>query len=125
MSLILANSSDIISGKPIPWSLYNQEYILLLSEGDVVRDDKHRDELLSSGAYRELSWETSGSGAGNDGTPLAFNESASVPAESGKADPAFTFDDMRLKAEDRLQLEPPSQLARERVSVKVIGYLRG
>jgi c-di-GMP-binding flagellar brake protein YcgR len=32
---------------------------------------------------------------------------------------------MKLKVEDRLQLEPPAQLTRERFSVKVIGFLRG
>jgi len=115
MSLILANSNDIVIGKPVPWSLYNQEYLLLLSEGDVVRDNAHRDELISNGAYRELAWESSGSNADIDPTLLP----------DVTEDAVFTFDDMRLKAEDRLQLEPPSQLARERFAVKVIGYLRG
>ena len=59
MSLILANKNEIVAGKPVPWSLYDQEYLLLLSEGDLVRDEKHREELLSIGSYRELSWESS------------------------------------------------------------------
>jgi c-di-GMP-binding flagellar brake protein YcgR len=32
---------------------------------------------------------------------------------------------MKLRVEDRLQLEPPAQLSRERLLVKVIGFMRG
>jgi hypothetical protein len=127
MSLILANSNEIVSGKPIPWSLYSQEYMLLLSEGDLVRDDKHKNELVTTGAYRELAWETSGTN-GNSGSNLSTvidSDSNLSDAGLSKPDLVFTFDDMRLKVEDRLQLEPPSQLSRERFSVKVIGFLRG
>lgn len=127
MSLILANNNEIIPGKPIPWSLFTQEYLLLLSEGDVVRDDNHKDELITSGAYRELAWETSATNGNveSDLTPFEGSAAASVASDIDKAESVFTFDDMRLKPEDRLQLEPPSQLARERFSVKVIGYLKG
>ena len=127
MSLIIVNSTELVVGKPIPWSLYNQEKKLLLNEGEVVRDEKHRNELLSSSACRELSWETADS-TENIADNLFSDEEATTPASAAsaeKSDPDFTFDDMRLKVEDRLQLEPPSQLARERFSVKVIGYLRG
>lgn len=126
MSLIPANRSEIVVGQPIPWALYTQEYNLLLKEGDVVRDDKHLEELLSSGACHELSWETAeGSDPDYDGGLAAAEETASAAKAASDADSVFTFDDMRLKVEDRLQLEPPAQLARERFSVKVIGYLRG
>jgi c-di-GMP-binding flagellar brake protein YcgR len=126
MSLILANSHDIVSGKPIPWSLYTQEYLLLLSEGDLVRDDKHRDKLIASGAYRELAWETpEKKGDTNNLSPAIGSDSNLPDAELAKPDSAFKFDDMRLKVEDRLQLEPPSQLSHDRYSVRVIGYLRG
>jgi hypothetical protein len=126
MSLILANSNEIVSGKPIPWSLYSQEYMLLLSEGDLVRDDRHRDELVTTGAYRELAWETSelnGDAGGNLSTVID-SDSNLTDGGLSKPDLVFTFDDMRLKVEDKLQLEPPSQLSRERFSVKVIGFLR-
>jgi hypothetical protein len=114
MSLIPVNSNDIVVGRPIPWTLYNEHYTLLLSDGEVVRDEKHRNELLSNGAYRELSWETSST---IDTTPY--------PAEVEKSDATFTFEDIRLKVEDRLQLEPQSQPGHERFSVKVIGFLKG
>ncbi len=124
MSLILANTNDIVPGKPIPWSIYTQEYLLLLSEGDLVRDHNHRDELITAGAYRELAWETPEKNGDADPSDTGSGPNL-AESDLAKPDSIFTFDDMRLKAEDRLQLEPPSQLSRERYSVKVIGYLRG
>ena len=99
----------------------------MLNEGDIVRDDQHREALLKTGAYRELSWESFGSSdsADQDSVNSGNTGSFSGSPDSNKSDSVFTFDDLKLKAEDRLQLEPPSQLARERFSVKVIGYLRG
>jgi c-di-GMP-binding flagellar brake protein YcgR len=114
MSLILVNANDIVVGKPIPWSLYNEEYTLLLSEGVVVRDENHRNGLLAGGAYRQISWDTS-----------SLTESTPDPITTENADAAFTFDDMRLKVEDRLQLETPPSLNQERFTVKVVGYLKG
>ena len=125
MSLILANSNEIIVGRPIPWSLYDHDHNLLLDQGSLVRDEKHRDALLASGACHELSWEAAGEG-GNSELSFLSNEAASpVQDETVDADARFTFDDMKLRVEDKLQLEPPAQLTRERFTVKVIGFLRG
>ncbi|MBI5437590.1 MAG: flagellar brake protein [Nitrosomonadales bacterium] len=125
MSLILANSNEIAVGKPSPWSLYDQMHNLLLAQGDIVRDDEHRDALLSSGACHELLWNES-DGKNIDGDNLLAAEKTS-PEQTGEdeTDKRFTFDDMKLKVEDRLQLEPPAQLTHERFLVKVIGYIRG
>jgi hypothetical protein len=57
-----------------------------------------------------------------DGFPI--EEPGPEPA-AGKFKTAYTFDDMKLRVEDRLQLEPPAQLTRERFTVRVIGFLRG
>lgn len=125
MSLILANSNEIVVGKSIPWSLYDQDRNLLLDQGGLVRDEKHRNALLASGACHELSWEASGVGGSSD---LSFlSNGTASPVQDGIVDTAarFTFDDMKLKVEDKLQLEPPAQLTRERFTVKVIGFLRG
>lgn len=125
MSLILANKDEIVVGKPSPYSLYDQAHNLLLAQGDRVRDEEHREALLASGACHELSWKESD---GNDivGDDLLATEEVS-PQQTGEdgTGKRFTFDDMKLKAEDKLQLEPPPQLARERFLVKVIGFLRG
>jgi hypothetical protein len=122
MSLILVTSDEIVVGEPMPWALYDREQKLLLAEGEIVRSAEHRDALLANGACHELAWQLPSGNADEDmfATEAARRESG---VEQGVHD--FTFDDMRLKAEDRLQLEPPSQLSRERFPVKVIGFLRG
>ena len=123
MSLILVNKNDIAIGKPLPWQLYDQEHNVLVEQGGIVRDNKHLDSLLADGAYRELSWEAPSDM--NGGNNLS---AAATPPDQTKADELgarFTFDDMKLKVESRLQLEPPKQLGSERILVKVIGYLKG
>ena len=125
MSLILANSNEIVAGKPVPWSLYDQYRNLLLDQGDLVRDEEHREALLASGACHELSWEVPVAGENSD--PGFLSGEASPSGQNGIVETGarFTFDDMKLKVEDKLQLEPPAQLTRERFTVKVIGFLRG
>lgn len=124
MSLILANSNEIVVGKPPPWPLYDQEHNLLLGPGEIVRDNEHRDVLLAGGACHELSWAVPNNEDGEDSF-FAAEEASTEQSGGNKADRDYTFDDMKLKVEDRLQLEPPAQLARERFLVKVVGFLRG
>lgn len=123
MSLILVNRNDIAVGSPLPWQLYDQEHKVLVEQGSMVRDHAHLDSLLANGAYRELSWE-----APSDKNGGSHLSAATTTTDQSKADELgaqFTFDDMKLKVESRLQLEPPKQLGSERILVKVIGYLRG
>ncbi len=74
---------------------------------------------------------TSCHGGGGDNTEndidsfLAPEEALPDQAAENGTGAKFSFDDMRLKVEDKLQLEPPAQLSRERFSVKIIGFLRG
>ena len=86
----------------------------MMSTGELAHDDKHRNKILNDGAYHNLSRKT-------------FHRTAPHhdPLEHQKIDEVFTFEDMRLKVEDRLQLEPPSPLNNERFTVKVFGYLKG
>ena len=125
MSLILANENEIVVGKPSPYQLYDQTHKLLLNEGDIVRDNEHRAALLASGACHELSWSEADGKDNVDDSFLAAEETPPEQTAEEKTGKRFTFDDMKLKAEDKLQLEPPPQLARERFLVKVIGFLRG
>jgi len=119
MSLILVGKNDIAVGKPLPWQLYDQEHKVLMEHGSIIRDREQLDGLLASGAYRELSWETP------EGSRLSAGQALPDPADADQLGAQFTFDDMKLKVESRLQLEPPVQLGRERLMVKVIGYLKG
>ncbi len=122
MSLILVSRNDIAVGQPLPWTLFDREYKVLVEQGGVVPDNAHLDNLLANDVYRELSWETPNDNNGSG----KLSAAATAPDQIGAvgAGAPFTFDDMKLKAESRLQLEPPAQLGRERFLVKVIGYLR-
>lgn len=124
MSLILVNSHELVAGKPLPWPLYDSMHNLLLAQGEMVRDEDHRKTLLADGACHELSWEGSGDKNKSAG-PSGEDASAPEQTETNKDDAGFTFDDMKLRVEDRLQLEPPPQLSKERLVVKVIGFMRG
>ena len=53
------------------------------------------------------------------------NEIIPEPKVEKREDEVFTFNDLRLQAEDKLLLEPPSSLTKERFFIKVIGYLKG
>lgn len=121
MSLILVNKSDITVGEPSPCALYDQERNLLLEEGEVVRDKAHLNSLLDRGAYRDLSWGVSDNENGDDSDDA---ETSPGQTEVEETSTPFTFNDMKLKVEDRLQLQPPEQLTRERFPVKVIGFIR-
>lgn len=123
MSMILVSRDDITAGKPLPWPLYDGEQKVLVEQGGVIRDQEHLNNLLATGAYRELSWKA----------PDIKNESSDSSAdpvyqeqiEENKPGQQFDFDDMKLEVGSRLQLEPPKQLGRERFMVKVVGYMKG
>ena len=122
MGLILVNKNEIAVGKPSPWPLYDLEHNVLVDQGDIVKDDVHRDSLLTRGIYRELTWETPSDKNGGNNLPAATTAPDQTNADETGAH--FTFDDMKLKPGNRLQLKPPKQLGDERILVKVIGYLR-
>ena len=132
MSLILASSNEISVGKPPPWPLYDKEHNVLLCLGDIVRDNDHRDALLAGGACYELLWEAPDKEKGKDSFPAAIEATPKQSADN-KPDPSYTFDDMKLKVGDRLNLELPAdydfrskrQYENERFLVKVIGFLKG
>ncbi|HEU0283371.1 MAG TPA: flagellar brake protein [Gallionella sp.] len=122
MSMILVNKNEIAIGKPSPWPLYDQKHKMLVERGGIVRDNEHLDRLLADGVYRELSWEAPSDK--NGGNSLSSIKTNIGQPQADKIGSKFTFDDMKLRAESRLQLEPPAQLGRDRIPVKVIGYLR-
>lgn len=124
MSLILLKRNEIMAGMPAPWPLYDQNYTLLLGRGELVRDEAHIDALLAGGARHELSWEMPENGQPEEPVPVPEAPHAR-PSGANGAKASFTFEDLNLKVEDKLQLEPPAQLTRERFTVKVIGFLRG
>lgn len=122
MNLTLVKENDLAIGKPIPWALYDQHLSLLLGQGSVITDIEHRDKLLELGACHELFLGTQIIANGDNSSEEVLS---SVHARADGSRICFTFDDMKLKVENRLQLQPPTQMAHERFLVKVIGFLRG
>lgn len=120
MSLILVNRNELTVGKAPPWPVMDSDGNPLLAQGELVRDDAHLKTLLASGACHKMSWE------GSDGSDTEVSLRASTePAETNTDHKGFTFDDLKLKVEDRLLLEPPAKLGSDRLPVKVIGFLKG
>lgn len=121
MNLTLVNEGDLSIGTPLPWNLYDQHSALLLAQGSVVTDAEHRNKLLTLGACHELFLGTQ-KNVNDASTPEAGESTTQYGVNGGIK--RFSFDDMRLKVEDRLQLQPPVQMVRESFPVKIIGFLR-
>lgn len=137
MSLIALTQEDLQLGVPLPWTVCDQANNVLLAKGGVIGSLDQLLTLLAANPCRELTWEP-----GAAAPPVADMPDLPVakPARSvaggeqrveisppGKAgagqQETFTFDAMKLKVGDRLQLQPPQQLSGERYVVRLIGYL--
>jgi c-di-GMP-binding flagellar brake protein YcgR len=124
MGLIAVTPEDISVGQPLPWMVYDQEGQLILTQGTVLNTPEQRSRLLAQKPMRELSW------------PQAANAPESEEAEASTLDSPeldgalastqasqYSFQDMRLKVGDRIQLQPPAWIGQGRHVVKLIGYL--
>lgn len=123
MNLILVTQDDIAVGKPLPWSLFGQERQLLAEQGTILQDASQLEALLTRRVYREPV--PAARGGVEDETALAEIAGPLGASGSKEGNPDYSFDDMKLKVGDRLQLQPPIQLSQERFLVKVIGYMNG
>jgi c-di-GMP-binding flagellar brake protein YcgR len=119
MSLISVTREDIPLGAPLPWPLYDQGGVVLLEQGAVIDSAERLNTLLAASPLRELSW-TVPSGAAE---PSADNAAAAKAMLADIPETGFTFQDMRLRVGDRIQLQPPATVSQERYIVRLIGYL--
>jgi len=122
MSLILIKKKNIRIGEPLPWAMYDQDRKLLMQQGSIIRDNEQLNRLLASGACREVLRKT----PNNNDSDFSHKDSARAEEnvqEDGKE--CFSFNDMKLKVDDKLQLEPPAHLGNDRFLVKVLGFIRG
>lgn len=126
MGLRPVTQEEISIGVPIPWPIYDQNYTLLVGRGEIVRSSEQAEALLAQGAFRELSWgnteESMNAIAHEELTPTQPPE----PGKETKSHTAiFSFEDIKLRVGDRLQIQPPSNLSQDRFLVKLIGYVPG
>jgi c-di-GMP-binding flagellar brake protein YcgR len=108
--MIPVRKTDVVLGKPLPYSLFDGSSTLLLREGGVVQSQDQLDALGERGLYRRR--------------PRA---SAPAPDEAPVADPRsklLALDDIRLQVGDILQLQGDGE-GRTRHAVRLLGYARG
>ncbi|HEX8987065.1 MAG TPA: flagellar brake protein [Rhodocyclaceae bacterium] len=122
MSLVSVPAADLALGVPVPWTLCDQDGNILVPEGAVLETQEQLDRLVASGPLRELTWNSAGEAAASSATPAIDAETdAALAADASNSQ--FTFQDMRLRVGDRLQLQPPPTVSVERYIVKLIGWV--
>lgn len=116
MSLISIESDKLAVGTLLPWTVYDQDRNVLMERGQLIETEEQLDLLLASNPLRELSWQSAAEKS-------ASENSALEKALSNNSDSRFTFQDMRLRVGDRIQLQPPASMGTERHIVRLLGYL--
>lgn len=104
--------------------VYDQEGKQLLPQGAVLTTAEQRFQLLIRQPMRELSWgETGAAVQAEPPEPEALESRELDTTLAATAQSTFTFQDMRLKVGDKIQLQPPAWAGLNRHVVKLIGYL--
>lgn len=113
MSRVQIKDDEIEIGKPLPWAVFDPQDNRVAAVGDVIQTKEHRQLLLSIGACRDCE------------TVAAVPEEANEAEELGGEVPkdTYPFEAMKLKIGDRLQIQLPSRLSKDRVVVRLIGYI--
>jgi c-di-GMP-binding flagellar brake protein YcgR len=121
MSLIPAELDKITVGERLPWTLYDEDRNVLMEAGQTIETEAQLDLLFASNPLRELSWSSA-----ENITPSDKPKSENTELEASfnnAAQTVFTFQDMRLRVGDRIQLQPPASIGTERYIVRLLGYL--
>jgi hypothetical protein len=122
MSLVSIARTDLSLGMPLPWMIHDQDGNVLMQEGQVLETEEQLQTLLASKPLRELSWASDGS-APQEGYEEPVDAATDAALANESSESVFTFQDMRLRVGDRIQLQPPAAVSTERHVVKLIGYL--
>lgn len=123
MSLVSIARSDLSLGAPLPWMVHDQDGNVLMHEGEVLETEEQLQGLLAANPLRELRWQSGESSCEDDGGGPQVDDATDAALGGDAIDSAFTFQDMRLRVGDRLQLQPPATVSLERHVVKVIGWV--
>lgn len=122
MSLIPVESEKLVVGARLPWTLYDQDHNILIDGGQLIETQEQLQSLLASKPLRELSWQSS---VGEKVSPDTRDteDKALDAALADTTQSRFTFQDMRLRVGDRIQLQPPAAMGSDRYLVRLLGYL--
>ncbi len=117
MSLIPIEKENCPLGTPLPWVAFDQDGNILMEQGSILETEEQMQAFLANKPLRELSWDSAAVGSQ---TEEAAKLDAALAEES---EGEFSFQDMRLKVGDRIQIQPPATIGHNRYVVKLIGYL--
>lgn len=120
MSLISVTREELAVGLPLPWTIYDQGGAVLMEKGTVIANATSQAALLAAGPLRETDRIVS---EASEDMRLENNVAASQAGLADIPETGFTFQDMRLRVGDRIQLQPPANVGLERYMVRLIGYL--
>lgn len=114
MDLIAVDIQEIPVNVPLPWALYGKDRSLLIGEGGVINSPERIEALDRLGLFREA----------DPAEKIDAAQPEKTPGNNAAKNMALAFSDIRLKAGDRMQIEPPAILCQERLPVKYIGHLK-
>ena len=121
MNLVPVEKGELSVGKPLPWTIYDQNQNALIIQGEIISSEKHLESILASNPLHELALEMDLSGQDSGLNSQFGSISNAEPSPTGES--TLKFQELNLKVGDRLQLEPPAQLKAGRCIVRVLGYL--
>lgn len=116
--LVPLKVTDIAIGKPLPWPVYGPNKRLLLREGFVIETQRQLETLIKSGLYRNPTWHRSELRSGNHPAVEQIE-----PEEAGTAH--YSFEEMKPRVGDAVQLQVRTDFSDERYPVKLIGFVKG
>ncbi|MGE5468910.1 MAG: flagellar brake protein [Ignavibacteria bacterium] len=123
MSLVSVAPADLAVGMPLPWMLQDQDGNVLMREGEVLQNDEQLQTLLAANPLRKLTWNSGAADSSEEEGGGEIDEATDAALAADASDSQFTFQDMRLRVGDRLQLQPPATVSLERFVVKLIGWV--
>lgn len=116
--MIPVRKTDVVIGRPLPYSLFDQDNNLLLREGVVVQTQNQLDQLSVRGLYR-------------DKRPSSENNARGVIAPDADKDADKSqearvgLDEVRLQIGETMQLQTQDEQSIQRYAVKLIGFVKG
>ena len=116
--MIPVRKNDVVLGKPLPYSLYDQNNKLLMKAGVVVQTQNQLDVLSERGLYRDrvaANMARMNVHAGPDAEPKTSPEKEGI---------LLDLEEIRMQVGDVLQLQAAGEDG-QRHAVKLLGYARG
>lgn len=106
-------NGEVEIGKPLPMDLYDPQGKRIAAANEVIQTEEHLQTLLSLNACRDS----------DDESEQEQLIGEAIASNSNSRDVTYTFEAMRMKVGDRLQIQLPARFSVDRVIVRLIGYI--